>query len=412
MTDKDRRLARWLLGVSHRVGSDLCCWLVTELGKLILKTSVEHVMCKDYLDPNKKKSIEEFDVALAARLDDANFQLQADPQFQGIYLEDIKELKAKMGNAGVQHEEENTTLTDEEHGDMIFGKRPEEDNEKAVDKHLNAELILVLGSNNKRQGRVVKRSWGLDGQPIGCACTDTNPLFDTYEHDIEFTDGTMEKHQANVIVENVFTQVDDEGWQFAILDKIVEHWKDNMANPMSEDTVRSNNGQEKPKKTTRGWHLLVQWKDGSMEWVKMKDLRASNPNEVAELAVANRITDEPAFKWWAPCMLQRWNRINSKVKSRCWKQSHKFGIWLSKMWWRQEALQIDEIMVTDFWRKVINKEMSRVKVALKAKEGYTPEQARHGEAPDLIGFQEIGCHVVLTLRRFCKHFFGHFRAST
>ena len=47
-TDYTRRLARWL-GVSHRVGSDLCYWLITEIGKIISKTSVEHVTCNDYL---------------------------------------------------------------------------------------------------------------------------------------------------------------------------------------------------------------------------------------------------------------------------------------------------------------------------------------------------------------------------
>jgi hypothetical protein len=39
-TDSTCRLARWL-GVSHRVGSDLSYWLITESGKIIFKTSVE-----------------------------------------------------------------------------------------------------------------------------------------------------------------------------------------------------------------------------------------------------------------------------------------------------------------------------------------------------------------------------------
>jgi hypothetical protein len=50
--------------------------------------------------------------------------------------------------------------------------------------------------------------------------------------------------------------------------------------------------------TTRGWSLLVQWKDGSISWEKLKDLKASNPVEAAKYAVANRLVEEPAFKWW------------------------------------------------------------------------------------------------------------------
>ena len=60
--------------------------------------------------------------------------------------------------------------------------------------------------------------------------------------------------------------------------------------------VRSANVTERPKVTTRGWELLVQWKDGSVSWEKLKDLKESNLVEVAEYAVVNRIADEPAFK--------------------------------------------------------------------------------------------------------------------
>ena len=59
------------------------------------------------------------------------------------------------------------------------------------------------------------------------------------------------------------------------------------------------------KPTTKGWELLVSWKDGSSSWVKLKDLKNSNPVEVAEYAVANRIQEEPAFAWWVKSVLGR-----------------------------------------------------------------------------------------------------------
>jgi hypothetical protein len=90
--------------------------------------------------------------------------------------------------------------------------------------------------------------------------------------------------------------------------------------------IMSANGTKKLKKTTRGWFLLVQWKDGSVSWAKLSDLKASNPMEVAEYAVANHLVAEPAFKWWVPHVIKRRNRIVSKVKSRYWKTTHKFGI--------------------------------------------------------------------------------------
>ena len=35
-SDNVRRLSRWL-GISHRVGSDICYWLITDSGKLVSK---------------------------------------------------------------------------------------------------------------------------------------------------------------------------------------------------------------------------------------------------------------------------------------------------------------------------------------------------------------------------------------
>ena len=190
--------------------------------------------------------------------------------------------------------------------------------------------------------------------------------------------------------------MDDEGLQYLLLQEITDHRKGNSVVPISEGTVRSANGTERPKVTTQGWELLVQWKDGSVSWEKLKDLKESNPVEVAEYAVANRIVEEPAFAWWVPHTLRRRNRIISRVKSRYWRTRHKVGIRLPHS--VKEALEIDQATGTDFWRKALNKEMSKVKVAWEARDGITPDDVRNGKVLDLIGFQEIGCHVVFDVK--------------
>ena len=117
--------------------------------------------------------------------------------------------------------------------------------------------------------------------------------------------------------------------------------------------------------------MLVLWHDGSTSWEWLSDLKESNPVEVAKYAVANHLTEEPAFKWWVSNVLKHWNCIISKVKSKYWKTTHKFGIRLPKA--VKEALDIDWITNTDFWRKAINKEMSKVKVAWVTHDGLTPQ---------------------------------------
>jgi hypothetical protein len=95
-----------------------------------------------------------------------------------------------------------------------------------------------------------------------------------------------------------------------------------------------------------------------MSWVKLKDLKASNPIELAEYAVANRIAEEPAFKWWV----------------------------------------FDRLAGTDLWTRAINKEMAKVKVAWETRDDLTPEEVRAGKARDMIGFQEIGCHIIFDIK--------------
>ena len=50
------------------------------------------------------------------------------------------------------------------------------------------------------------------------------------------------------------------------------------------------------KKTTRGWKLLMEWTDGSMDWVKLSEVKEAYPVQLAEYATANNIAHEPAFK--------------------------------------------------------------------------------------------------------------------
>jgi hypothetical protein len=72
--------------------------------------------------------------------------------------------------------------------------------------------------------------------------------------------------------------------------------------------------------------------------------------------------------------------------------THKFGIRLPKT--VVEALAINR----DYWKKAVNKEMAKVKIAWKTSKGSTLQQARECEAPELIGFQGIGCHIIFDVK--------------
>lgn len=87
-------------------------------------------------------------------------------------------------------------------------------------------------------------------------------------------------------------------------------------------------------------------------------MKESNPIQVAEYAVANKLVEEAAFARWVPFVLKRRERIIGAVNSRYHKRTHKFGIEIPKT--VKRALEIDKETGTDFWEKAILKEMKHV----------------------------------------------------
>ena len=55
----------------------MCYWLITESGKLISKTSVDHVTRDDMLESGTKHQIDTFNTKLEERLDNKNLLLTA-----------------------------------------------------------------------------------------------------------------------------------------------------------------------------------------------------------------------------------------------------------------------------------------------------------------------------------------------
>ena len=381
MAGEQARLGRWL-GIAHRVGSDMTYWILTESGNVIARSTVQHITTSDMATNAMKDRVKLFDETLLTRLDDENFQL--DLPNHVFYLQD--EDAPLIANEAADIPE------DSEYGDMMQPPKPEVDEYETFDQYLGAEF-LVNNNGESVPAKVQKRARDNSGKPIGKR--NENSLLDTREYDCILDDGSVYRYHANVIAENIFAQCDDEGRRHAVLKEITDHKKDRSAVDITKGYVTTRKGVRIPKTTTRGWKLLCQWKDGSSDWIDLKHLKDSNPIELAEYAVANRVQEEPAFKWWVSETLRTRNRIIGKVKSRYWKTSHKFGVRLPHS--VQEALQFDRESGTDFWWKAIQKETGKVEVALEYDESVSPEQVRQDKSL-YVGFQEIKCHMIFDVK--------------
>jgi hypothetical protein len=66
-----------------------------------------------------------------------------------------------------------------------------------------------------------------DGNPTGHS--HPNPLINTREYEVEFPDDSIDVLMVDAIAEAMYSQVDEQGWSYAVLSKIVDHWKDGTA---------------------------------------------------------------------------------------------------------------------------------------------------------------------------------------
>ena len=380
-TTSPRKLGRWL-GVSHRVGSSMCYWILTRSGQVISSTTVQHVTGDEHNDPQLTKLISAFDTAIADRLDDTNF-IRNDLPGNSPYIQD--EYSPPMD------QRRGIIPSDDEYGDMIHELAPDDDDHPDLDTYIHAQLMMEVGGE-QIQGRVIQRAKNDDGSKKGKA--HKNPLFDTRAYMVEFKDGSVSEYTANIIAENIYSQVDEEGRSYSLLQEISGHRHDESAIRKEDGYDVSYNGNRVPKKTTKGWQIQVEWKDGNSEWLPLKRTKDNNPVELAEYAVANKLEDEPAFRWWVQDVLRRRSRIIGKMKSKYWRTTHKFGVRLPKD--AAEALRIDEETGTDFWRKALEKELRKVRVAWEVRDDLDIHKVRSGK--ELIGYTEITCHMVFDVK--------------
>ena len=81
--------------------------------------------------------------------------------------------------------------------------------------------------------------------------------------------------EANAATENIFAHIDGEGNQFMHLDTISNHRVNGEELKHQDAFITFNHGSKWRRDTTKGWEILLQWKDGSYSWETLKDIKNS-----------------------------------------------------------------------------------------------------------------------------------------
>ncbi len=245
MTTEQAQIGRWL-GIAHRVGSDMTYWVLTESGRVIARSTVQHITISDMATDAIQDRVTLFDATLLARLSADNYNI-AHP-YPVFYLQDDFDVLDSAVDA---------IPADAEYGDMYQPAKVDADDIEfdSFDQYLNSEF-MVNQDGDVATAKVIKRAKDNSGNPIGKR--HANPLLDTREYECELEDGTMMRYNANVIAENIFAQCDDAGRQQAILDEIIDHKRDGRALRVDDGYVTTKRGRRVPKNTTKGWKILCQ----------------------------------------------------------------------------------------------------------------------------------------------------------
>ena len=275
------QIGRWM-GPAHNVGQGLAYYILNINAEVVVRSTVSKINDDDITPMDLEERQKLFNDRVNSLI--GNFQhasIQRSEQVPGmmddVYQDlfvlsenDIDDLRYEMFNP------EDPNLTKPNAENILIN---DASNDEINDRWINSSVPMTVGGE-VLQGTVKRRKRDGDtGLLVGKA--NDNPLLDTRVYEVELPDGTYADYHANNLIENIYNSVDNNGHNEIILEDIIDHRATDQAVPRKHGWVRSPQGLSKRVITTKGWELKILWKDGTSTWIPLKDIKESNPIEVA-----------------------------------------------------------------------------------------------------------------------------------
>ena len=384
--NEKKSLGRWL-GVAHRVGQSMVYYIMNANGKVITRSTVSRLDPPDYDVDEYKIRITKLDARIESTIGDYRNALNVSstqlPEMDSNDLESQLSFCFDIKHSDINDDKEEAASNMEI---PHIEDSPTDDLESSeFDKFLGIYVELPGDDGeSKVLGRVKNRKRDHDGRLIGI--TNPNPVLNTAIYNIETPDGNIQEYTANVIAENLWNQVDDDGYDYSLNFEIIGHRKDDSAIAKANGYYETKSGTRRRVITSKGWDLHIRWETGETSYIALKDIKECNPIAVAEYAFASNINDEPAFAWWVRTVIKRRDVMVSKVARRV-RKNMKFGIKIPVDY--DEAVKFDRENNNKLWQESIKKEMKNVQVAFKFNDD-------NESIP--IGFKKITCHIIFDVK--------------
>ena len=137
--------------------------------------------------------------------------------------------------------------------------------------YMNMKDALPRDTEGPDFAPVTKRLKDANGLPTGT--TNENHILGTRMYEVEYFDECKASLTENAIAQKMFAQVGNEGNIHVLFDKIIDHRSTALALKQASTFIFTSSGNSRHRETTKGWDILVQWKDGSTTLVPLKDMK-------------------------------------------------------------------------------------------------------------------------------------------
>ena len=193
-----------VLGPARGAGNEMAQWILKTYGRVVPRRSLRPLNIDELHSPFETKKREVFDELIKRRW--------------GSPMTPSNTQQQKVFKKYEDHEQQQQPTLEVE--DIVDSTGKLINQQPAYDQIINAEVELQLGEEMVT-GKVTQRTIGPDGQVTGTY--DNNPYLNSIIYDVEFPDGQVKEYAANIIAENMLTQVDSDGMSTTLMEAIVDH---------------------------------------------------------------------------------------------------------------------------------------------------------------------------------------------
>ena len=126
--------------------------------------------------------------------------------------------------------------------------------------------------------------------------------------------GNVKEYITNIITDNIYSQVDRKYLNQLNILEIADQRIGGTVVIGDKKFLNNSYSNMHRRNTTKIWDLLVMWNNSTSSWEQLEYLNGSNPEEVLDYAVVNKITSDPDFAWWTSNVL---NKLYQIIEKNC-----------------------------------------------------------------------------------------------